>query len=99
MQWHDYAIKEAEYEQPREGKRVWVFSIEHQRTRNGCGYTIRRVMRVVGCSVDKRGQSLLVPEVSVEGWWTSLNEEDQKVIDLYSDHGTSENFTVSSKPI
>ena len=92
LQWHDYAIEEAEYEQPREGKRVWVFSIEHERTRNGYDYKIRRVMRVVERSIDKRGQSLLVPEVSVEGWWTSLNEEDQKVIDLYSDHGTSEQF-------
>ena len=92
LQWHEYAIEKAFYEEPREGKRVWVFSIDHERTRKGYDYNIRRVMRVVERSIDKHGQSLLVPEIEVEGWWTSLMLEDQKIIDLYSDHGTSEQF-------
>ena len=35
------------------------------------------------------------PEITVEGWWTSLGEiacADEKIIALYCDHATSEQF-------
>ena len=35
---------------------------------------------------------MLVPEVELEGWWTSLELAPEKVIALYADHGTSEQF-------
>ena len=49
-------------------------------------------MRVIERSVDKKGQQMLIPEIEVEGWWTSLLVEDAEVIQLYADHGTSEQF-------
>ena len=52
-----------------------------------------RVFRVR--SIDKHGFSLLVPEIKVEGWWTSLGEiacADEKIIALYCEHATSEQF-------
>lgn len=91
-QWLDYAVENAYYEEPREGKRVWLFDVQEQRSRNGYDYNIRRVMRVIERTIDKKGQSLLVPDIAMEGWWTSLNEDDQQIINLYSDHGTSEQF-------
>jgi hypothetical protein len=54
--------------------------------------TFRRVMRVTERSIDQRGQRLLVPEVEVEGWWTSLELPDASVIRLYQDHATCEQF-------
>lgn len=90
--WLDYAVENAWYEEPRRGKRVWVFDVQHERSRGGYDYSIRRVMRVTERSIDKKGQALLVAEVTIEGWWTSLNLSHQAVIDLYSDHGTSEQF-------
>jgi len=91
-QWFDYAVKHAYYEQPRAGKRVWVFDIQHERTCGGYDYSIRRVMRVIERTIDKHGQTLLIPDIEMEGWWTSLDLPDQDIIDLYSDHGTSEQF-------
>jgi len=91
-QWFDYAVKQAFYEQPRAGKRVWVFDIQHERTCGGYDYSIRRVMRVIERTIDKHGQKLLIPDIEMEGWWTSLNLPNQDIIDLYSDHGTSEQF-------
>lgn len=92
-------MEKAFYEERRAGKRVWVFSIDHERRRNGYGYTIRRVMRVVEQTIDKRGLSLPAPDIEVEGWWTSLTLEGQQIIDLYSDHGASEQFYSEFKTI
>ena len=90
--WLKIAEKEAEWHKPRPGKRVGLFDVTVERTWNGREYTTRRVMRVIERSIDKQGQSLIIPEVEVEGWWTSLWSSHQDIIDLYSDHGTSEQF-------
>jgi hypothetical protein len=77
---------------PREGKRVALFRVEEEREWKGSTYTIQRVMRVVERTVDKKRQQLLIPEIEIEGWWTSLLIDDAEVIQLYCDHGTSEQF-------
>jgi hypothetical protein len=33
-----------------------------------------------------------MPEIEVEGWWTSLRNANSTIISLYADHGTSEQF-------
>lgn len=46
-------------------------------------------------TIDRHEQRLLVPEITVEGWWTTLAEvecPDEKVIALYCDHATCEQF-------
>ena len=35
---------------------------------------------------------LLVPEVTVEGWWTNLDLPEKKIIALYKNHALSEQF-------
>ena len=49
-------------------------------------------MRAIERTIDKHGQSLLVPEIEIEGWWTSLDLPEEEVIHRYADHGTSEQF-------
>jgi hypothetical protein len=49
-------------------------------------------VRVVERRIDKRGQHLLVPDIQIEGWWTSLSEAPETVIERYQDHGTHEQF-------
>jgi hypothetical protein len=49
-------------------------------------------MRLVERSTDKKGQLLLEPEVEIEGWWSSLTISEEDIIQLYCDHGTSEQF-------
>ena len=91
-QWLKYAEQHGCWESPREGKRVALFSIQHQREWRGYEYSVRRVMRVVERTIDKKGQILLTPEIELEGWWTSLPVSDKKIVHLYADHGTSEQF-------
>ena len=80
------------WEQPRKGKRVttWEQAVQVQ----GIERPVRRVFRLIERTIDKRGQALLVPELTLEGWTTSLpaSLDAQAVIALYADHGTHEQF-------
>jgi hypothetical protein len=91
-EWLAYAERHGEWEAPRVGKRVGRFEVQEKRTWKGYAYSLRRVMRVTERTIDKHGQALLVPAVELEGWWTSLDLAPEKVIALYADHGTSEQF-------
>ena len=55
-------------------------------------YPLDIVFKVIERTVDKRGVPLLVPEIEIETYWTNLYETPETVIDLYHDHGTSEQF-------
>src|SRR5688572_1882038 len=82
-------------ELPARGKRVGVFSEEVEETFGGDTGSFRRVVRVTERTIDRHGQRLLVPQITVEGWWTTLAEvecPDEKVIALYCDHATCEQF-------
>jgi len=91
-QWLEIAENKACWEKPRAGKHVAVFSQQTTREWRGYEYNIRQVIRVIERTIDKHGQVLLVPEIELEGWWTSLDIKEQDIIQLYADHGTSEQF-------
>ena len=90
--WLSEAEKQVQWRFPRAGKRVSLFSVEIKRSWRGYDYTLTRVMQVTERTIDKYGQHLVIPEVDVEGWWASLACTEQEVIDLYKDHGTSEQY-------
>jgi hypothetical protein len=90
--WLAYAEEHGDWSAPRAGKRVALFDVVETRTYDGYEYPLRRVMRVIERTIDKRGQQLLVPEIEIEGWWTSLWFDEETIIALYSDHGTSEQY-------
>jgi hypothetical protein len=77
---------------PRAGKRftIWSQPVQVQ----GIERPVRRVMRLVERTIDRHGQTLLVPELTLEGWTTTLPDtvDAQAVIELYADHGTHEQF-------
>jgi hypothetical protein len=90
--WLAYAEESGDWSEPRPGKRVALFDVVETRTHDGYEYRLRRVMRVIERTIDKHGQRLLVPEIEIEGWWTSLLYDEETIIALYADHGTSEQF-------
>jgi len=90
--WLAHAERHARFTTPRPGKRVAVFDVKVRRERKGSQYALRRVMRVVERTLDRKGQVLLIPEIEIEGWWTSLDLAPGKIIKLYADHGTAEQF-------
>ncbi len=90
--WLKQAQQHGVWTYPREGKRVATFS--HQSTRHwqGYEYQVRQVIRLTERTIDKHGQALLIPDLVLEGWWTSLALDEADIIRLYADHGTSEQF-------
>lgn len=81
-----------QWQHPRAGKRVT--SWEQPVVVEGIERPVRRVLRLIERSIDKRGQVLLVPELTLEGWTTSLPAKFSAcdIIALYADHGTHEQF-------
>lgn len=54
-------------------------------------------MRVIERTIDKKGQPLLIPDIELEGWWTSLKIDEEKVIELYKGHGLCEQYHAEIK--
>jgi hypothetical protein len=90
--WLEMAEREECWEETRPGKFVSLFSVHEEQEYEGKPYCFRRVMQVTERRIDRKGQYLLIPEIEVEGWWTSLDLLEDAVTVLYNDHGTSEQF-------
>jgi hypothetical protein len=80
------------FEEIRAGKRVGLLDLQIERAWKKTKRTLRLVVRVTERTIDKKGQQLLVPEIEIEGWWTSLAEPMADVIEFYKHHGTHEQF-------
>jgi Transposase DDE domain group 1 len=80
------------WESPRAGKRVTLW--EQAVSIEGVQRPVRRVLRLTERRIDKCGQVLLVPELTLEGWTTTLpaHIDAKAIIALYADHGTHEQF-------
>jgi len=87
----------------REGKRscVWQAEVPEAATHTDDGHAamlarpvLRRVFRLIERTIDKHGNPLLLPQVTLEGWTTSLPAHipPAQVIELYCQHGTHEQF-------
>jgi len=50
------------------------------------------VFEVTERTIDRNDNTLLIPEIEVETWWTNMYESPDAVIALYHDHATSEQF-------
>ena len=90
--WRDKVFAEGPVKTPREGKRVGTIVVEERKEVNNTPYTFNRVVRVTERTIDKKGQFLLAPEITLEGWWTDLAMDVEDVIELYRQHATSEQF-------
>jgi hypothetical protein len=95
--WHRRAFSEGTVSESRPGKRVALLSVKDKhnwKDDTGAEQSLvcRRIVRVIERTIDKKGQYLLEPDIELEGWWTSLTLPAEKIIALYQDHGTSEQF-------
>lgn len=88
-EWLKLAQEKGHKEAFREGKTVWRG--QTYRTVAGFADPLRIVFEVTERTV-KKGQRLLIPEVDVDTYWTSLEDDPFQVILLYHDHGTCEQF-------
>jgi hypothetical protein len=77
----------------RKGKKAWVGAIHiHPRKKGEVLNEVRCVFKVIKRKTDAQGNRLLFPEIEVNLWWTNLKCEAEKVVQLYQDHATSEQF-------
>jgi hypothetical protein len=79
---------------PREGKRVttWETKGRTLTLAGGQTLTLRRILRLTERTIKADGTLQLLPEVTIDGWETSLDAPVDTVIALYADHGTHEQF-------
>jgi Transposase DDE domain. len=80
-----------EWHTPREGKTVYVGETLRERD----GETMRVIFEVIERTIDRDGNALLLPDIQVHTWWTSLSKREaspDEIISAYHDHGTSEQF-------
>jgi hypothetical protein len=53
---------------------------------------VRRVLRATERNFERDGTPRLIPDVEIEGWWTSLAVPKEKVIELYKGHALCEQY-------
>jgi hypothetical protein len=81
------------WEHPRAGKRVTLW--EEALHIEGIERPLRRVLRLTERTIDAKGQLLIQPKLTLDGWSTSLDARQfdaKAIIALYADHGTHEQF-------
>ena len=86
--WLEEAQCHGDWEFPREGKEVYTGETWKERD----GHLYRVVFEVIQRTITAEGQRLLVPEIEIATFWTSLKLPAKQVIELYHQHGTSEQF-------
>lgn len=79
---------------PREGKRIttWETTGRTITLADGSTVQLRRVLRLTERTIKADGTLLLLPEVVIDGWETTLTDSIETVIALYADHATHEQF-------
>jgi hypothetical protein len=89
--WLEEAQALGTWAEPRAGKQIYTGYTWRQRD----GRAQRVIFQVVQRTIAADGQRLLVPEIEIDTWWTSLGPytaSAEEVIELYHQHGTSEQF-------
>lgn len=76
----------------RAGKRVGLLDLTVARAWQKEKRDFRLLVQVTERTINKKGQHLLVPEIELQGWWTTLDIPAAEVIELYKHHGTHEQF-------
>jgi hypothetical protein len=89
--WFEEACAHGDSVDGRPGKEMWIGDAWRERD----GKPERVVVQAIRRTTMADGQALLMPELEVNTFWTSLKPKRvsaQQVVELYHDHGTSEQF-------
>jgi len=91
--WLSLARRVGESQKSREGKVVFTGEVSHIKVAGREDLApVFATFEVTERTIDKHGQKLLIPDVEVNTFWTTLPVEAQTVIGLYHSHGTSEQY-------
>lgn len=90
-EWFEEACAHGESVDCRAGKEMWIGDAWRERD----GKLERVVVQAIRRTTMADGQALLMPELEINTFWTSLKPTQvsaPQVVELYHDHGTSEQF-------
>ncbi len=90
-EWFEEACAHGQSVACRAGKEVWIGETDREHG----GRLERVVVEGIRRTTTADGQALLIPELEINAFWTSLKPTQvpaQQVVALYHDHGTSEQF-------
>ena len=94
--WWELAKKEGDCHQARPGKTVYRGSTTREKTVTIAGKKVSRSIRCVYEVTERTilasGQRLLLPEIDVDTYWTSLDHKPEVIVEQYHQHGTSEQY-------
>ncbi len=94
--WWKLAKEEGSCQRVRLGKVVYRGATTRQKTLTIEGQEVTRPIRcvyqVIERTITAKGQHLLLPEIEVETYWTSLDHAPEIIIEQYHQHGTSEQY-------
>lgn len=76
----------------RDGKNVYRCTLSHRKPEGCEDIPMFLIVEVTERLTTPEGEILLFPEIEVSYWWTNLCEDEAVCIELYHDHGTSEQF-------
>ena len=92
-QWLATARRVGDLADSRTGKNIYTGFVEHRHPGNDESRpAVSIAFEVIERLIDAEGFDLLIPTVEVSTWWTNLPCQAETVIELYHDHGTSEQF-------
>ena len=92
-EWLELAKRHGQQTKPREGKKVWIGTVGiHPEKQDEVMSEVNCVFEVIERKIDSTGTRLLIPEIEVNSWWTNMDCDAEKIIELYHDHATSEQF-------
>ena len=78
---------------PREGKTVYIGTTYREFHDDKIGdFTVRMVYEITERTMTADGQMLLLPDIEVNTYWTSLGLSDEEVIELYHNHAVCEQY-------
>jgi len=91
--WLDHAKSHCDWEKLREGKIRYTGFVEHIRPAQRKDIqNINVVIEAFETTIDRKEQHLLFSEIYINTFWTNLPLEAKEVIELYHQHGTSEQY-------
>lgn len=78
---------------PRPGKTVYTGTVTRNHPKADPEMSeFDIVFQVTERTIDREGNTLLVPDIEIETWWTNVYESPEDIIALYHNHGTCEQY-------
>ena len=93
LKWEARADQAGAWRDARPGKRDALLDLAVERAWAKQTRRFRLIVRLIERTTDKKGhQHLLLPDVQLEGWWTSLDSVPAAVIQRNCEHATHEQY-------